>query len=260
MTTIEAPALYVPTRGPVASPYRFGLDSVMAPTDVEHGELGITWESQNAAVAHLTNDPCVDPSADLFGDGVETYCSIGQADPFTVFVYDTDSIAGLPTSVHEQRVRDRFAAAEQHGAEAGFAAQLAGASVTPVSVALGSTPQDKVLAALAAVERDLADLTGVQGVIFMSRYAAMFAGDELVAQGGVLRTRLGTPVAAMGGGNLGTVVYGTGPLVAMRGPVTPTNAVPNYEINDVALIVHRTYAIGWDVGIVAADAGFTPDD
>lgn len=259
MTTVEAPALYVPVNAPAVTPYRFGLDSVMDFADHEHGELGITWESQAAATAHITNDPCVDPSADLFGDGIETYCSLGAADPFTVFVYDTDSIAGRPTSVHEARATDRFRAAELHGVETAFVAALAAASVTPVTIALGTTPQEKLLSGLATVERDLADLLHTQGVIVMSRYAAIHLGDNLVAQGGMLRTRLGTPVAALGGGDLGELIYGIGPLAAHRGPEDTTTVVPNTATNDVAIIVHRTYAIGWDVGAVAADGNFTPD-
>ena len=176
-------------------------------------------------------------------------------------------MAGVPLSQHETQARNRFIAAEQWGVENKIATELATAGAAAASVidiaplvhAQKSIP-DKYQTMLAHVESQLSVLTGNEGIIYMSRFAASMLSTVLTTSGGMLRTVLGTPVAAMGGwpdvtaNTLITqdVIYGTGPVKAARGEIDVYNGTGDLSVNDASIIVQRTYSFGWDCGVVGS--------
>jgi hypothetical protein len=78
----------------------------------------------------------------------------------------------------------------------------------------------------------------------------------------MLRTRLGTPIAAMAVGatantiRTGDVMFGTGPVKASRGEIEVFNGTGDLAINDASIIAQRTYAFGYDCGVVGAEITF----
>lgn len=248
-TVIDAPPLV---------PYRFGLFSQIDFDSNGRELFGLTWESRGCVGLETTSDPCIDPEVAPKTPG--TACVIGEADGFTVYYYDTASVAGDEVDYHVERARERFLGAEQHAVEAQFHAALnawiVAQSYSPVD-AMPIVAQTGALgpqALLAVVEQQVADNVRSQGVIHMDRLTASLLTEELVQTGGGLFTRLGTPVVAGGGyglvdGEFG--IIGTGPLVGVRGPVEVSTAVDR-SINSVSIVVERTYSIGWDCSLVAA--------
>lgn len=258
---------------PNGTPYRFGLFSVLdfaVDPDERFNIAGITWQSQGCGGPGVTVNSCIDPDVDPLTP--EPPCSVQAFDPFTVYVYETDSLGSASMADMRETVRQRLLAAEQFGAEMQMSTMMLDAA-TPIAVTVGSDPASKVAAAVAVVEQELATMTGNTGVIHMSRFAASLVSDQLTVQGGKLVTKLGTPVAAYGGWKdystftpLGlwmanpeafgapTIITGTGPLVGYRGALELDEATPELKINDASIIAQRGYALGWDCGVVAAQA------
>jgi hypothetical protein len=266
MTTITAPNLYEVTDAPVAAPYRYGLSSVVAWEPLATGGRvgGVTWVSQGCTDVGVTSNDCADPTpAALTSDNS---CSVGYADVFTPYILADPSYAGKSDAVHEAKARDRFIIAEQYGVERNVVDKLVlalGAGAIDVSAQSALHGGDVFLSMLALVEQQLPDLTGAEGVIYMSRYSATMLSDHLVITGGILRTKLGTPVAAIGGWSntpgaqpTGEVIYGTGPIKGQRGEVELLNGSGASPTNDTSIIVQRTYSFGYDCGVIGAEVTF----
>jgi hypothetical protein len=270
MTVIEYPALLNLTDAPVGVPYRYGLSSVVNYEPIgSHGRAGLAWRSDACSLALITEDACKDPAVEAL---TASDCGYdGSADPFTAYIYDTDSLAGLSLADHEDQARTRFLIAEQWGVEnyvAGLltAAGTAAGSVVDMTTSAGAGGKfhdmnhSQIL--LAQVESQLALMSGNDGVIYMSRFSAMALGGDLVSAGGMLRTRLGTPVAAFGGWPTVSknqeitedIIFGTGPIKAQRGDVEIYSGTPGLSVNDASVIAERSYVFGWDCGIVGASA------
>jgi hypothetical protein len=242
---------------PAGTPYRFGLFSVLSFEPDERSGIGVAWQSQGCHTVLATEDSCINPAvAPLVPDG---YCSVIEVNPITVYVLNDDSLAGIPLAEHEQAARDRLAIGEQTAVESVVsAAALAAAS--PIASALGDSPAEKALCALGVVEQELAALTGAEGIIHMSRFAASLL--PLDKTGSMLRTQLGTPVAAYGGWDGYTpgaapsavTILGTGPAKAYRGAVETYSGAPALDSNDASVLAERTYTIGFDCGVVGATA------
>jgi hypothetical protein len=231
--------------------YQYGLNSVSNFTDEgDHAGLGLTWESDRCADVRATQNACVDPEvAALTAD----QCGVTMTfEPFTVYYLDGDSMAGISPADHEAQARTRFLSGEEHGYEEAVADILAAAAPAPTVVTTGLAPSEKLLATLATVEQALANLTGSEGVIYMSRFAATMLPGALTGSGSQLRTQLGTRVAALGGGDLGTTMYGTGPVRTHRDSIAADPVAPGMSINSVSVLVQRTYVFGYDCGVVAA--------
>lgn len=244
---------------PVATPYRFGLFSVLSFDPGDRSGIGITWQSQNCHMVQATENACINPGVP--GKEADDYCHVGEAQPVTVYVLNDESLAGIPLAEHEQAARDRLAMGEQAAVESVVsAAALAAAS--PVASALGGSPAEQALVALGIVEQELAAMTGAEGIIHMSRFAASLL--PLDKTGSMLRTQLGTPVAAyggwdghsLGGSPTGLTILGTGPGKAYRGPVETYPGTPALDINDASVLAERTYTIGFDCGVVGASVTF----
>ena len=270
MSNVEVPELLNLASAPTAIPYRYGLFSAVefAPMESVRDRFGTTWNSDNCAEVGITFSACKDPAVP---DLVPAECSYtGIAEGFTAYLLNEDSIAGSTIAEHEDRTRARFAMAEQAAVEQRIYTELALAAVADSSMVsvtgLGAKgPSDSYLAMLATVEEQLALVSGSEGVIYMSRFAAIALSSELDKTSGRLRTKLGTPVAAMAG--FGAVaatlriedaMYGSGPVKASRSEIELANgtAGAGLSINDVSIIAQRDYTFGWDCGVVGASVTF----
>lgn len=268
MTVIEYPALLNLTTAPTAVPYRFGLFSAVNFDQIgTHDRIGMTWRSDGCQRAGTTFDQCKQPAVP---DLTKSDCGfIGTAEPFTAYILDADSMAGVSLAEHEAQARNRFIAAEQWGVEYHIISEIAAegtadGTIVDVSNAGGKAPSDPYLLMLAQVESQLALLTGNEGVIYMSRFGAAALETSLIRSGGKMTTTLGTPVVACGGWPsivadtlpTGDAIYGTGPVKAARGEIEVFNGTGDLSVNDVSIIAQRTYAFGWDCGVVGAEITF----
>lgn len=247
--TIEMEATFETVAAPAATPYRFGLFSVVAPAaDAESTweGFGVQWQSMGCALPRVTFDPCIVDNVDPLE--LDSYCVIPQYQPFTVYQQTASTPRNQTRDIAATRAR--LLEVEQFGVERQLWADLA-ADVT--EVATGS-----LIEGLALVEQMLVEAYPATGIIHMNRYSAIRLGDQLVVEGGRLTTRLGTPVVA--GAGYGAVtgadpttvsIYGTGPLVLRRGLVDEVS-VPTPESNDVAVLASRTYVVGWDCAAVGS--------
>ena len=258
--TITAQAAYHVVEPPSGVPPRFGLASVLSYNDADpHEGLGVTWVSQSCSTAGLTNNDCVDPGqAALTPDPA---CAVATAEPFTVYLYDTDSIVGVQPSAHREQLRNRFLVAEASGVELAVSTSLL-ALATPFTNTLGGTDiASKLLCALGLVEQEVGLLTGNEGVIHLPKWILPLVANALSEKSGVLRTTAGTPVAAYAswaGYTAGAVpttaeIYGTGPMLAHRGQAEYLAGTPDLKLNDIDTIAQRTYVVGWDCGAVAVN-------
>jgi len=253
MTTIEAPDLYEVVSPPIGAPYRFGLFSVVDFTNDggPHIYNGSTWESEGCADVRATQNACVDPDVEaLTGDQCGTVMAFN---PFALYRLDTSSIGGQSLAEHSVSAQTRFTSGEQTAAEEAVADIIEANAPAATVVDSGTEPTVRLLSVLATVEQALAEMTGSEGVVYMSRFAASMLSGVLVASGGnTLRTALGTRVAAMGGGDLGSTMYGTGPINAQRATIDVSPNTPDRSVNDASVLVQRTYVFGFDCGAVAA--------
>lgn len=238
---------------PTPVPYRFGIFSVATPLPEGDGRWeggGMEWVSEACVTPAFTNNECVDPSApELVAQGM---CVIMSYDPFTVYAVNNDS-AGKTRDLTEAAniARARLEASEQFGVEEKLWALL-----TPTTEVAATSPA----MGLALVEQMLTESYPSMGVVHMSRLTATLLGELGIvhAEGNRLVTTLGTPVVAGGGyGQVNGVeptdaaIYGTGPLVLLRGTVDTVRGF-NRDVNSHYTIAQRPYAVGWDCSVVGA--------
>jgi hypothetical protein len=240
MTIIDASQLLELVDPPAVVPLRFGLFSVVDFRPAERLPFAVVWESDTCADVTTTNDVCVlpaqvDPTLD---DACYTESAPGFA---AVYLYGA-SLGGQGLDYHEGKARARFTNGEQVAVETELAAQLA---VAPTVIA----PVTSLILALGALELAIGQNVHNEGVIHMSRSAAVQLGDHLDTSGSRLRTKLGTPVVAGGGyHSMGlTSMYATGPLVGERGELLVSSTVDR-RTNGASVLVERPYMIGWDCG------------
>lgn len=249
MTMVEMDQVFASVDAPPVTAYRYGLFSVVPPAADAASDwegFGITWSSVSCATPRVTLNECV-TGAEVDPLVFDTVCTNPEFQTFTVYAGTKGTMRRRDSLV--TMTRDRLLEVEQFGVEAELWALL-GAAVTEVA-------QTSLVAGLALVEQMLVEAYPGQGIIHMSRYAAIRLGDQLRQDGGRLVTLLGTPVVAGGGydqvaGVAPTTVdiYGSGPLVLRRGQVHPPEAITTPGTNDVVALAQRTYAVGWDCAAV----------
>lgn len=253
--------IYDITTAPPVVGRRYGADSVLDFGDESpHAEVGIQWESVTCGVTETTDNACVNPGVTaLTAQPCPTW---GTANPFAVYGLFTDSLGSRrPIADHEQLARERFAATEVYGLEAGMLAYLAASPSVIVPAPAPTSVVESVLITLGAIEASLANsVTQAERTIVMNAQHATLIGDHLVANGGVLRTKLGSKVAVIAPDTSGSI-YGTGSWKAHRGPVdvldgtsvaATAGTLPTANVNDSSIIVQRTYAIGTACDVVSA--------
>lgn len=246
---------------PAVTPYRFGLFSAVEPRTAsleltgidEHWRLGVEWESQACASVKETTGPCID--SDVTALTPDDSCSISQFDPFTLYVYNDQSVPGRTIAQAEQNAIARLTSGEQEAAEAHLWGIISTAAA-PVTDLTTYT----LRYGLAWVEQELAESYGGQGVIHMNRLTSILLKDMLRVEGGRLVTYAGTTVVAGGGydriaGTAPTTatIIGTGPLVMYRGDIDTRENAIDRSINSHSIIAQRDYVIGWDCVSLGAE-------
>lgn len=246
---------------PAVTPYRYGLFSVVEPRTAslevtgidEHWRLGVEWESQACATVKETTGLCIDSETPALTP--DDYCSISQYDPFTLYVYNDQSVPGRTLAQAEQNAIARLTAGEQEAAEAHLWTQITTAAA-PVTDLTAYT----VKYGLGWVEQELAEAYGGAGVIHMNRLTSILLQDMLRVEGGRLVTYAGTPVIAGGGYDriagtapTTTTIIGTGPVIMYRGEIDTRENAIDRSINSHSIIAQRDYVLGWDCAAIGAE-------
>jgi len=235
---------------PASVPYRFGLFSIATPRATElttagadpHWRNGITWVSQSCGAVGATQEFCIDEVDPALQP--DERCDIREFEPFTVYAFNDDSIPGFSLDQHRAHTVERLLHAEQYGVEQVVWGRLDDESATCIDASASTA-----YVGLAVAEQELADLYRGAGVLHMSRGTATVLCDNLYMDGGIMRTKLGTPVAIGGGYDTPGLIYGTGPVVIYRGEVDTRQQAISKPNNKVSYIAQRDYVVGWDCGV-----------
>jgi hypothetical protein len=228
---------------PAREAYDFGLFSVIDFGEASRGSVPIVWDSQGCLVPEAVRDACLH-GADPHTKQSTIVCGDQWSTGFSVYAMDKSSLGR--TGVDNARATTQLEYAEQVQVERYLLMLLDEHStvVTPVDGASPYTP----LIAVALIEQALSSRGG-KGTIIMSRYLATVLSDHLVANGGRLTTKLGTPVVAIGA-EYDTpadalAVYGVTSLKGIRGTVATSTEVDR-EINDLSAVAERDYSLGFE--------------
>lgn len=259
-----APALVV--EGIARQPLPYGLFSVLVPrsTDDDHWQNGIQWETLGCVPVSGIGDPQCDPDTTTglpknldVGAG-----EMGEATPFTVYGSYSCTPVGHTVQYAQDRANEHLLAREEARVEqALWTGDLdnGGFADGAVQAATGLG----LARSIAALEQWLAQNYGSQGVIHMTREAALLGLSLLVltVKGNTLVTALGTPVVAGAGypgtGPTGqtptagsTYLFATPALLGMRSEVfpavNPVQAGFDMATNDLNAVAERTYVVGYD--------------
>lgn len=237
---------------PVRVPYRFGLFSVLDFDGSGRAGIELAWDSIGCGPLQTVQDPClsIDGADHTKASSVEC-AEVGSAG-FTVIAYDDSSLGRSPRGASSSRASDKLTLGEQPTVELALTGYLA-AVATDVSQSAGAGASIKEQAgyAIGEVEQSLAEAGG-EGVILVARSFVALLPNYFNSTGSVLRTKLGTPVAALGGWAAGrNDVLGVPALVARRGQIAEGDGY-NLNTNDRAAYAERDYSFGWECGAVVA--------
>jgi hypothetical protein len=207
--------------------------------------------------------------------------TFGQALPFYAYGHFHCSPVGWTPEQAQARAQEHLLAMEQKfventfwtgGLALGNYPSLQSATPSPTTLVTSAATFVEVLALL---ENFIANNYGSQGVIHMTRGAALVAAayGALETANGRLVTKVGTPVAAgtgyPGTGPAGEVpaahtswIYATPALFGFRGEVFDMSNTPGDNFvrgtNDVLAVAARPYLLGYDpCGVAAALATLT---
>lgn len=228
---------------PPREAYDFGLFSVLDFGEASRGSVPIVWESQGCVVPEAVRDACLH-GADPHTKSGTVVCGDQWSTGFSVYAMDKSSLGR--SGVDNSRATAQLEYAEQVQVEYHLLLLLDEHStvVTPVEGASPYTP----LIALALIEQAISGRGG-KGTIVMSRYLATILSDHLVASGGRLTTKLGTPIVAIGAEYDTPAdamnVYGVTGLKGVRGAVATSTEVDR-EINDLSAVAERDYSLGFE--------------
>ena len=234
---------------PARVPYRFGLFSVISFVPDERAAGGVAWDSLGCLVPGTITDDCIVVGG---GDGTMPATNIECADktvnPFTVVSFDESSLGRPPRSASPGRAQARLIAGEQTAVETELSGYLVTGATDITVAASGLATQ------LGEMEHALAE-QGSEGVIVVRRSVIAAMPDYFMQTGSMLRTKLGTPVAALGGWTPASplTIFGVPSFIGHRSAVSVGTGW-NRAINDVSEYAERDYAIGWDCTALTATA------
>lgn len=266
--------LWHPVAAPPVVPYRYGLFSVVAPRNAEvapngaideHWRAGVVWESQACVAGAVTQGPCIDPGSWPI-ELVRGACSTPQtAEPFTIYVYNTDSIPGYTLEQHMNQTIERLVNNEQRLVEYATVGNIG----TCVAAAGPGYTFDlsayDPLFALGYVEQWLTLNYGGTGVIWLDRQTTTILWENLRVEGSRLVTTNGTPVISHSGTLVTSppqttaTIYATGTPVMYRGDIDVREAAIDKAINEVSYVAQRDYVVGWDCVCMAATVRLAPE-
>lgn len=264
--------LWHPVAAPPVVPYRYGLFSVVSPRNAEltptgaieeHWRAGIVWQSQACKDGGITQGPCIDAEGPFALSLDPSGCSDRQTfDPFTVYVYNTDSIPGYTLTDHLAQTVERLTNNEQRLVESATVSTLQ-ACVTAANTNTDLSAYDPLFA-LGYIEQQLAENYGGTGVLWMDRQTTTFLWENLRVEGARLVTTTGTPVISYSAPvasppNTTAPIYATGTPVMYRGDVDVREVAINKAINEVSYIAQRDYVLGWDCVCYSATVRLAPE-
>lgn len=268
--------------------HRFGLFSV---ADVRPAEAhdtfgtGVEWAPNACEHPGLWQHECpVDPDVDPPAADRQKCLTCqplanATARPITVYGAYQCPLVGVGMAEAQRRAEANLLDGEEHSVERAVMAGLAGANPSLSAADTTYAGQAGCAAELLELLHTSTDPGFIGEPVFHIPRAAihwLFGADLLEADGDVLRTKLGTPVAAGSGyteANVGPPanpgedprpplvpgawwVYATGPVVALRGDVqripTPAEQGFNPRTNDYTALAERAWVVGWECLTVAA--------
>lgn len=268
MSTILAPAGLVPLQAPLPSRRPFELVDAAALVDPPNSRwLGGAWIGGDAPGPAYTHDPCSTGSDRIKADaGPIPRQMVGVFDVYLVGFCTAQSVGPDPDFFTE-RLRLAFQIYESAAVERVFATGDGHGTLGPY---LGDANMETLgvgaqqpLRALELLETEIAETSG-SGMIHAAPATATAWAAQLLIESvrGVMRTRLGTPVA-VGSGYVGAVpdgeaapaadeewAFASGPVELLR--AAEIQSVPsNYSealdrsLNDVQFLAERPYLINW---------------
>jgi hypothetical protein len=233
---------------PGRSPHRFGLFSVVDFGQDARAAGGVAWASLGCAPIQVVQDSCIVSGATDVDLVANVGCYNGKTEPFTVVAFDQSSMGRSPRTAEPAHASDRLALMEPSAVETEVTRQMA-VGATDVTVAGGNIARQ-----LGEVEARLAVLGG-EGLLLVRRSTIAQNADYFVQTGSVLRTMLGTPVAACAGWSPADpdTVLGVPMIFGSRSAVL-TGFGWDMNLNDHGAYAERDYSIGWDCEVVSATA------
>lgn len=268
--------LWHPVAAPPVVPYRYGLFSVVSPRNAEvapngaiddHWRAGVVFDSQACADGAITQGACIDPEGPFYSSPLNpSGCApVKTFDPFTVYVYNTDSIPGYTLEQHMAQTVERLVNNEQRLVEESFLQIVNDCAATDPNTSPDLSDYSLEFS-LGYLEQFLANNYGGTGVIYMSRQAATMLWENLRVEGARLVTTTGTPVVAYGGYQSSALpptvlsgMFATGTPLMYRGDVDVREAAINKAVNEVSYIAQRDYVVGFDCVCMAATVRLAPD-
>lgn len=225
---------------PARTPYRFGLFSVLDFLQDERAASGFQWEGAGCDVPYVYTSDCLlvggNPALTV-KDRIENSCDVRVADPFTVVAFDDASLGRDGGGA--ARAQANLTLGEQTTVE-GYVISLIEAAAIDISVATGDLATQ-----IGEIEADI-ESGGGEGIILVRRSTIALLPDYFVQTGSMLRTKLGTPVAALAAWTPArNAVVGLASLAAARSGIS-TGVGYKTDTNDNASFAERDYAFGWD--------------
>lgn len=264
---------YIDVTGEPFASSRFGLLSVANELDIAdpHWQQGIMFQPLDCGAANVITGSCTsDPTSKVpTVTGVPTL----EADAFTAYAWVLCGPAGILRSEYERRATLALERGEGRAVESAFWTGTVGdvtiephlASSDATVVVTGSS---NVVRAMGFLEGELASCYGGEGVIHVPAQAVPHLADrgQIVQDGSVLRTALGTLVAVYSSNNRqgptgsdpasldDAWFYATGAVSYARSGIlmTPFEESIDRSKNSIAQIAERTYLIKWDCCHLAA--------
>jgi hypothetical protein len=242
---------------PVRTPHRYGLFSVL-----DFGGLGarpgvqLAWDSLGVTVLQVREDSftVAGASDDNLTSTINAGGMLGGTTAFTVISHDDRSMLRQPLADDGTYAEQRLVVGEQEAVERKLTAQLEAATPTDVSVAAGAgtSPETQARVALGEVETALGGRLS-EGLILVRRSVVSLIPDCFQQTGSILRTRLGTPVAACAGWTPSdsSLMFGLTALVGVRSQINRYSG-PDEATNTRSNVASRDYSLGWETGLVSA--------
>ena len=236
--------LRVAVPAPARTAHRFGLFSVL--DFLSERPLQLSWDSIGCGLLSTNEDPCLTGVNDLTVAAMAA-CSTNGAFNFTVTGYDESSLGRTPRTEDSTRANQHLLLGEQREVETRLTQKLFAIANNVSTTVAGSNVELKARVALGEAETAV-NLLGGEGILFVRRALVSLIPNCFQTTGSVLRTVLGTPVAACAGWDASVpvgAVLGVAALVAARGPVSESSGY-FLKTNSLSKIAQRDYGMGWE--------------
>lgn len=237
-------AATVNVTAPARTPHKYGLFSVL--DFLAERPLNLSWDSIGCGLVGTNEDPCLTGINDLVPTPT-VGCADGSSILFTVTAYDDSSMGRAPRTADSDRAERSLFLGEQVAVETRLTQSVFDVANPNVTAVAGSNIELQARVSLGEAEIAVNELGG-EGVLLVRRALVSLIPEAFVTTGSMLRTKLGTPVAACAGWGATVpvnTVLGAAALIASRNEVSSSLGYFR-DINSLSKIAQRDYAIGWD--------------